>query len=1151
MVNMIKEEKHKLIKSIISKIDTTKHWTLDEFFNFIKLFKSTKDKYNYKNDWNAFLKTYKIKHKVPENIMYQLKGKLVPVYKDFKRIYLNPKKEMITTLDEYNNKFTGDKIKLTYKINNMECKYALMILETYKLKRNRQNKISTTFEYLSEYSTKDMSVYSNGKRYVLAIRGVSKNNINPNLSIIDGTLANTNVYQSKVKEFENILKETRRKKSKKLAHLSKWTITGHSLGGTIALMLGQKYKLNVVAFNPELSSNQIKRIKFSRKGVKVIICQGDSMSECLLNCKNLKNVMVVKSNSKNKAINHSLKQIIKGGLFSISEFNLDNLSDKNRNEITKDFQLFLKNIANLDPQNKIQLINKTMEENNDQFNIDLAQVQEDDREEVAQDQNLLGRLYKDQLFKNLKNEISFNPSQTLDTEKESSISEQEEENPTTDIGSLNLSSTPFEINNPIRKLEEKFLGIINSGIATFKKLKQSTDLLKEINDGVRNGLYNKNEVANLKIQLSKFRKQIKQRQEEAKQLAEQRKKKSSIGMMAELANKLKGGPQSKPIKPIKLKTPEIIKPFVFEPGEIDTVSPPIRTEFQVRDFQEEKDPKKILKSFNNDFNQINNANIPILQKLQDFTNLQKQITRVIKNKKLSRSSVKKIRGKITRAKDKINKSKPKKKPKIQLRLDRALNSNSSPSSLRNVPRLSPKFTPIKTTRRNPGLNLSFNSSDLSPPPRSSKRKTRKGPRTITSKRPTNKRLKTLRDLQDLREEKKEEIVEEARRVRALPQQGLFELGRNIQRPQRQEIIAPLQNLKNEAAMNRNNRNFNPMFNAIKAKKKWLKNNKHIKGTKKWRIHEAAFDAEIEEKKKLGKKKSKEIYMNKKKKLKAMKKKQEKSKAKSSKKTPLVVKKKEKEECKCECNCIVQNNSNPIAIEFKDSNKDKGIIYSIDSNPHRKSECLGESIKGKFELIPNFKKDREAIYISGPSGAGKTYFSIQYMKKYLEIYPKRKVYVFARKELDKSLKDYKHSNRIINIKLTNEYFEDMKMKDFKESLIIFDDIENITNDKYLKGKMMDLVNDVLNVGREQKTSIITISHVMLNYKFSRMMILESNKIVMFPKSGNKNQYINFMKRYMGFSKTQIESILRQNSRWIVLDKTCPISMLTQNRLKIMA
>ena len=245
----------------------------------------------------------------------------------------------------------------------------------------------------------------------------------------------------------------------------------------------------------------------------------------------------------------------------------------------------------------------------------------------------------------------------------------------------------------------------------------------------------------------------------------------------------------------------------------------------------------------------------------------------------------------------------------------------------------------------------------------------------------------------------------------------------------------------------------------------------------------------------------------------------------------------KDKCKCEQYSIVPGDSNPYVVNNKDE------VYSILSPEHETKNCGVQTIEGDFQIIPNWKKERESILISGPSGAGKTFQAIEYLEKYHKIYPKNDIVLFANKPFEKFKIRYSHPT------LDEEKIDKMRVNDFKDSILVFDDVENLTTNKNIQDKMIKFLEECLNVGRSLKVSIIIISHVLLNYRFSRNMIMECNKVMMFPNSGIKYQYQNFLKTYVGLSKEQIENIFETNSRWLVVDKTTPICYITKNKFEI--
>lgn len=247
----------------------------------------------------------------------------------------------------------------------------------------------------------------------------------------------------------------------------------------------------------------------------------------------------------------------------------------------------------------------------------------------------------------------------------------------------------------------------------------------------------------------------------------------------------------------------------------------------------------------------------------------------------------------------------------------------------------------------------------------------------------------------------------------------------------------------------------------------------------------------------------------------------------------------KGQCTCGNYGIVYGGKNSYAVDNQNN------ILSVVGPAHKPSEHGKPQVAGVFQLCPNMEKERECILISGPSGAGKTFLAKEYLEKYKKIYPNNKIYLIANKPFENFSIKYEKPE------LTETYVSNLKVNNFKNSIIVFDDVENISSNKKIQEKIVAFLEEVLNVGRSMHVSVIIISHVLMNYRFSRNMIMECNKVVMFPNSGIKFQYKNFMKKYVGLNPSKVDDILNTNSRWLCVDKSAPLSYLTNNLFKIIS
>jgi hypothetical protein len=131
------------------------------------------------------------------------------------------------------------------------------------------------------------------------------------------------------------------------------------------------------------------------------------------------------------------------------------------------------------------------------------------------------------------------------------------------------------------------------------------------------------------------------------------------------------------------------------------------------------------------------------------------------------------------------------------------------------------------------------------------------------------------------------------------------------------------------------------------------------------------------------------------------------------------------------NC--ENQGQPIAIIIDEKETDKTkqkLLLSVEPERDKVVSYLKElKLKPhqRFQQIPNFSVERTILYITAPSGQGKSYYTKQYADEYKRIFPKRDVYLFSSLGDDGSIDKIKTLKRI---KLTREFLsEDITAKDF--------------------------------------------------------------------------------------------------------------------------
>ena len=191
-----------------------------------------------------------------------------------------------------------------------------------------------------------------------------------------------------------------------------------------------------------------------------------------------------------------------------------------------------------------------------------------------------------------------------------------------------------------------------------------------------------------------------------------------------------------------------------------------------------------------------------------------------------------------------------------------------------------------------------------------------------------------------------------------------------------------------------------------------------------------------------------------------------------------------------------------------------------------------------------KKDidyTEKLYICGVSGAGKSTYCSMFIKKYLKIYPENEFFLISNVENDYILDKLNP----IRIDIKN-LEEEITTEEIKNSIVLFDDIDTITN-KNTRNYIYNLLDNLIQCGRHYNITIIFTSHIIMNYKKTRNILLENTATTLFINNGNNIQNIKYLKNYCGFINSQITKILNLNSRWITIYKTNPQYVIGEKQI----
>ncbi len=227
----------------------------------------------------------------------------------------------------------------------------------------------------------------------------------------------------------------------------------------------------------------------------------------------------------------------------------------------------------------------------------------------------------------------------------------------------------------------------------------------------------------------------------------------------------------------------------------------------------------------------------------------------------------------------------------------------------------------------------------------------------------------------------------------------------------------------------------------------------------------------------------------------------------------------------------------------DNDKLSKDIY-VEDDKKKVSEYLTEIKLTKsneiMQQIPVIGMERSILYITGASGSGKSYYTANFGEQYRKKYKNRPIYLFSSLQED-SIMDKKIKN-LKRIKLSDEFLtEQFSINDFKDSLVIFDDTDAMT-DKWMKNKINSIRDLILETGRHTNTSLIYTSHLPSNGLETRRILNECMSITIYPRSLGGRSLKYLLDNYLGLDKNQIKQLKKLNSRWITIIKSYPMIIL---------
>lgn len=237
---------------------------------------------------------------------------------------------------------------------------------------------------------------------------------------------------------------------------------------------------------------------------------------------------------------------------------------------------------------------------------------------------------------------------------------------------------------------------------------------------------------------------------------------------------------------------------------------------------------------------------------------------------------------------------------------------------------------------------------------------------------------------------------------------------------------------------------------------------------------------------------------------------------------------------------------------------KNRIAELESKMWRRPE----GSENELQIIPPCTKNQAThIYAAGSAGSYKSTHAGLFGHEWYTVHPKGRVFIFSQKESDEAYDDLipaytDKAGGLIREPIDRSFLTkieecnaDKLLEGYKNSLIIFDDIESIMDDDISKA-IFHFKDLCLLQGRCKGIDVCTILHKALSGKKSMVDINESTHLLFFPWKNNR-EIISMLKDYCKFKPAQINNIMdpeTADTEWMCIVK--PKIVVTKDYVKIL-
>ena len=235
----------------------------------------------------------------------------------------------------------------------------------------------------------------------------------------------------------------------------------------------------------------------------------------------------------------------------------------------------------------------------------------------------------------------------------------------------------------------------------------------------------------------------------------------------------------------------------------------------------------------------------------------------------------------------------------------------------------------------------------------------------------------------------------------------------------------------------------------------------------------------------------------------------------------------------------------VGIIFGDGRRDGVLVCVDDSKPGNTTTPPFVVREGEHVAVEptHDPEGRDVVMIGGKSGSGKSFAARNFAIRYHILYPKRPVRLLSFLNEDRTLDACDFIERVKAEQWANN---PPPLKEFDESLTIFDDIEGFEKgNKEIHRALQQTIDMVATTGRHNASSLVVCSHLLTDYKRTRLFLGEAHMYIVFPHGCSMTQLTRLLGGYAGADKKDLEKIRRLPTRWVALRTSFPTMVIHEN------